>query len=146
MTHALAPFPATLGVALLALSMAAPAWSTEPKTHFVDHSSDLLIGAETARKVMADNVPARVWKVYPATKFAIVSQALGGMNGTTCVVSARVMLMPVSPAVKAVLFRPQKTATAYDAALNSSTEQCKTMARGKLKEATLALVSALVKT
>lgn len=145
MTHALAPLPAALVAAVLALSVAAPAWSAEPKTNFVDHSSDLLIDAETARKVMADNVPARAWKVYPATKFAFVSQVEGGLNGTTCVVSARVMLMPVSPAMKAVLFRPIKTATAYDAALNSSTEQCKTMALGKLKEATLAVVSALVK-
>jgi hypothetical protein len=76
----------------------------------------------------------------------LISQVEGGMKGTTCVVSARVMLLPLTPTVKAVLFRPQKTATAFDAAVNSSTDACKAMAKDKLKEATEAVVSALVKT
>ncbi len=137
--------PALLAPALL---LAATAWAAEPavKTNFVDHSNGLLIDAAGAKAVMGENIPAKVWKVYPASKYAFISQVEGGMKGTTCVVSARVMLVPLTPTAKAVLFRPQKTATAYDAAPNSSTEACKTMAKDKLKEATLSVVSALVKT
>ncbi len=135
--------PAVLMMPVLLLSAAA--WAAEPKTNFVDHSSGLLIDAAGAKAVMGENIPAKVWKAYPASKWAFVSQVEGGMKGTTCVVAARVMLMPLTPTVKAVLFRPQKTATAFDAAANSSTDACKAMAKDKLKEASEAVVSALVK-
>jgi hypothetical protein len=128
------------------LLLSTAAWAAGPKTNFVDHSSGLLIEAATAKAVMGENIPAKVWKVYPASKWAFVSQVEGGMKGSTCVISARVMLLPLTPTVKAVLFRPQKTATAFDAAANSSTDACKAMAKDKLKEATEAVVSALVKT
>ena len=128
-----------------ALLLSAAAAAAEPKSNFVDYSSDLLIAEAAAKSVMRENVPAKVWKVYPASKWVFVSQVEGGMKGTTCVVAARVMLMPLTPTVKAVLFRPQKTATAFDAAANSSTEACKALAKDKLKEATEAVVSALVK-
>lgn len=127
--------------ALLSLSAAA----APPKTNFVDHSSDQLIDAATARQVMGDAIPPKVWKLYPATQWAFSSQVEGGMNGSTCVVSARVMLLPLTPTMKAVLFRPHKTATAFDSATNSSADACKALARDKLKEATTAVVSALVK-
>ena len=128
----------------------AGAWAAEPiktstKTNFVDHSTDLLIDAATAKQVMGENIPDKVWKLFPASKYAFISQVEGGMKGTTCVVSARVMLVPLTPTAKAVLFRPQKMATAFDSAANSSTDACKAMARDKLKEASLAVVSALVK-
>ena len=137
--------PALLVPALL---LASAAWAAEPavKTNFVDHSNALLIAPDAAKAVMGENIPAKVWKIYPASKYAFISQVEGGMKGTTCVVAARVMLVPLTPTAKAVLFRPQKTATAYDAAPNSSTEACKTMAKEKLKEATMGVVSALVKT
>jgi hypothetical protein len=137
-------FPAVLMIPALLLS--ATAWAAGPKTNLVDHSSDLLIDAEVAKAVMSENIPAKVWKVYPASKWAFVSQVEGGMKGTTCVITARVMLLPLTPTVKAVLFRPQKTATAFEAAANSSTDACKAVAKDKLKEATEAVVSALVKT
>jgi hypothetical protein len=129
-----------------ALLLSAAAWAAGPKTNFVDHSSDLLIEEAVAKAVLGEHIPAKVWKVYPASKWAFVSQVEGGMKGTTCVITARVMLMPLTPTVKAVLFRPQKTATAFDAVASSSTEACKALAKDKLKEATEAVVSALVKT
>jgi hypothetical protein len=94
---------------------------------------------------MGENIPAKVWKLHPASKYAFISQVEGGMKGTTCIVAARVMLVPLTATAKAVLFRPQKMATAYDATQGSSTEQCQALAREKLKEATGAVVSALVK-
>lgn len=130
-----------------ALLVSAASWAAgPPKTRLMDHSTDLLIEEKAALAILGENIPARVWKIYPASKYGFVSQVEGGMKGTTCVVTARVMLLPLTPTMKAVLFRPEKTATAFDSAANSSTDACKAMARDKLKEATQAVVSALVKT
>jgi hypothetical protein len=132
----------------LLLSLAAGAaepTAKAPKTNLIDHSNATLISADAAKGVMGENIPAKVWKLHPANKYAFISQVEGGMKGTTCIVSARVMLVPLTATAKAVLFRPQKMATAFDAAQSSSTEQCQALAREKLKESTTAVVSALVK-
>lgn len=134
---------------LTALMLSTAAIAADPKTvkmTLVDHSNALLISGPEAKAVMAENLPASVFKIHPANRFAFVSQVEGGMKGTTCVVSARVMLVPLTPTAKAVLFRPQKMATAFDALQNSSTDACKTLARDKLKEATSAVASGIVKT
>ena len=132
--------------ALLLTLAAGTAVAADPKTHLMDFSNDVLIDDKTAMAIVAANTPAKVWKVYPASKYALVSQVEGGLTSAkTCVVTARVMLLTVTPATKAVLFRPQKMATAFDAAANSSTDACKAVAKDKLKEATVAVVSALVK-
>lgn len=128
-----------------ALCMAQPKAAPAPKTHYLDHSTQSLIDAESAKKVMAENVPAKAWKVYPASKYAFVSQVEGGMTQAGhCVITARVMLLPRTPTMKAVLFRPQYTATAFDSLSGASGDACKALARTKLKEATLAVVSNLV--
>jgi len=120
---------------------------SQVKVNFIDHSADSLIDKDTAVAVMAANVPARLWRVYPASKYALLSQVEGGVTGAgTCVVTARVILLPLTPTVRAVLFRPQKTATAFDSVAGAGREQCQAVAREKLKEATTAVVSALVKT
>jgi hypothetical protein len=62
-----------------------------------------------------------------------------------CVVTARVMMIALTPTVKAPLFRPNKTATTFDAATGASPEQCKALARAKLGEALQGVVSSLVK-
>jgi hypothetical protein len=134
-------------VCATALVMSSSAGAADPKTNFMDHSNDTLIDAAAAKAVMDENIPAKVWKLYPARKYTFLSQVEGGMTANkTCVVSARVMLLPLTATVGAVLMRPQKTATAFDAQPNSSTDQCRALARDKLKEATGAVVSALVKT
>jgi hypothetical protein len=129
-----------------ALLLSAAAWAADPKTNLIDHSNSQLIEAEAAKAVMGENIPAKVWKIYPASKYAFISQVEGGMKGTTCIIAARVMLVPLTPTAKAVLFRPQKMATAFDALPNSGTDACKALAKDKLKEATAGVVSALVKT
>lgn len=134
-------------ILLTALMLSTAAFAADPKAvkmTLVDHSNALLISGDDAKAVMAENLPAAVFKIYPASRFAFVSQVEGGMKGSTCIVSARVMLVPQTVA-KAVIFRPQKMATAYDAAVNSSTDACKAMAREKLKEATNAVASGIVK-
>jgi hypothetical protein len=137
--------PAILITALVLSTAAVAADPQAVKMTLVDHSNALLIAADDAKAVMAENLPASVFKIYPGSRYAFVSQVEGGMKAGTCIVSARVMLVPLTAAAKAVLFRPQKMATAYDALPNSSTEACKLLARDKLKEATSAVASGIVK-
>lgn len=137
-------------VLIPALMLSMAAWAAEPKTspktNLMDHSNSTLIETGAAKALMAENIPAKVWKLYPARKYTFLSQVEGGLTANkTCVISARVMLLPLTATVGAVLMRPQKTATAFDAQPDSSTEQCRSLARDKLKEATGAVVSALVK-
>jgi hypothetical protein len=132
----------------LLMSLAPAAFAADPKvkTNFLDYSNDLLIDDATAKAVMNEGIPAKVWKIYPAAKYVFISQVEGGTTAAgTCVVTARVMLMPLTAAAKAVLFRPQKMATAFDAQPGVGSEACKGVAREKLKEATAAVVSSLVK-
>jgi len=138
-----------LSTLVLAVSAATPAMAAGVKTHFLDHSNDALIDDKTAFAIMGEAVPAKVWKIYPASKYAFLSQVEGGVNAAgTCVVAARVMVLPLTATLRAPLFRPlpKLTATAYDAAPNSNAEACKAMAKDKLKTATQAIVSNIIKT
>lgn len=134
----------------ITLLLTASAWAADPKvkTRLIDHSNPGLIDEATAKAVMDENIPAKVWKIHPAGRYAFLSQVEGGVNAKqTCVVAARVMLLPLTSTVNAVLFRPlpKGTATSYDAVPNSTPEQCKALAKEKLKEATQAVVSNIVK-
>lgn len=132
--------------ALTVCLVAGTAVAADPKTNLIDFSNDGLIDEATAKSVLSANIPAKMWVVYPANKFALVSQVEGGLTSAkTCVVTARVMLLTVTPALKAVLLRPQKSATAFDAVPNSGTDSCRAVAKEKLKEATQAVVSSLVR-
>lgn len=98
---------------------------------------------------MKESIPAKAWRIYPASKYVFVSQVEGGISGTGMyVVAARVMVLPLTATVRAPLFRPlpKMTATAFDAMPGASADQCKTLAREMLKQATGAVVSSIVKT
>jgi hypothetical protein len=111
----------------------------------VDHSAERLIDTKSARAVLIENVPAKVWKIYPASKWGWASQVGGGITGNgTCVVTARALIAPLS-ASKKLLFRPEKMATTFDAIPNATAEQCRQLAKDKLKEAVEGVVSSLVK-
>lgn len=135
---------------LSALFLAASADAADPKKmagnkRLMDHSNSALISAEAAIQVMDENIPERAWKIAKGSQHVWLSQVEGGMNGTTCVVTARVMVLPLTAAMNAPMFRPKQTATTFDAAVNSTADACKALARVKLKEATLAVASSLVK-
>ncbi len=135
-------------LALAALVTAAAAAHAEPpkKAVLLDFSRDSLIDAAGAKAVLAEGIPARVWKVYPAAKWAFASQVEGGITPAgVCVVTARVMMVPLTQALKAPLLRPEKIATAFDAASGASPDQCRQLAKTKLGEATQSVVSSLVK-
>jgi hypothetical protein len=129
------------------LSLASWAHAAPPKTMFVDHSSAALMDKATAKAIMAEGFTPKVLKVYPANKFGFVSQVEGGITGNgTCVVTARVMMMQLTPTVKAMLFRPEETATTFEAQPGASADQCKQLAKTKLQEAVKSVASSLVKT
>ncbi len=134
-------------LASAALLLANQVFAAPPaKAVLLDFSTGSLIDAASAKAVLAEGIPAKVWKVYPASKWGFVSQVEGGITGAgVCVVTSRVMMISLTPTMKAPLFRPEKIATAFDSAAGASAEQCKALAKGKLVEATEAVVSSLVK-
>lgn len=139
--------PAVVMIALL-LSTAVLA-ADPPKLpgnkRLMDHSNAALISADEAIKVMDQNIPEKAWKIIKGSQYTWLSQVEGGMRGTTCVVAARVMVLPLTATLNAPLFRPRETATAFDALPNSNADACKVLARDKLKEATVAVSSTIVK-
>ncbi len=141
--------PALLAVAGTAMAQADVPHSRDvKKTNLLDHSNANLIDSAVAKSVLTDNIPARVWKIHKPGDFAFLSQVEGGLNAQrTCVITARVMLLPLTGTLNVPMWRPlpKMTATAFDAQPNSSTDQCKVVAKEKLKEATLAIVSGIVK-
>lgn len=138
-----------MGVALLALGglcTAATAVADAPKNAvLVDHSMATLMDAKTARAMLADSVTARVWKLYPPNKWGYVTQVQGGFTADgTCVVTARTMIMALTPTLKVMMFRPYKTATAFDAVPGASQDACRDLARQKLQESINGVVASLV--
>ena len=118
-----------------------------PKTNFVDYSSAAVMDKDGATAVLAAAVPAKVWKLYPASKWAFVSQAEGGITSAgACVVTARVFIVPMTVSTRKPLLHPEKMATAFDTAPGATRESCRDLAKAKLKEAAEAVVSSLVKT
>ena len=135
---------------LSAVVLATSADAADPKKmagnkRMMDHSNAALISADDAVKVMDENIPEKAWKIIKGSQYVWLSQVEGGMNGTTCVVTARVMVLPLTATLNAPLFRPKNTATTFDAATNSTLDACKALAKLKLKEATLAVASSVVK-
>jgi len=129
-------------VASASASAAAP-----PDYLFVNHSSETLIDDATARSLFDEIVSAKLAKLYPTAKWGFAAQVEGGITQAhTCVVVARVMLLPRNqPTVtKLLLFKPGKMATAFDAIANASVAQCKDLAKSKLREANQAMISVLV--
>lgn len=134
-------------IAILAAALASAAQAQAPKNALlIDHSVERLIDAKTARAVLVEGIPAKVWKIYPASKWGWASQVEGGITASgTCVITARAMIAPLS-ASKKLLFKPEKMATAFDAIPSANADQCKQLAKDKLKEAVEGVVSSLVKT
>ena len=130
----------------VSLLSALPVLAAPPKAVLLDFSSQSLIDAATAKAVLDAGIPAKVWKVYPVAKWGFVSQVEGGMTSAgVCVVTARVMMVPLIQTVKTPVFRPEKVATTFDASSGASMEQCRELAKNKLVEATQGVVSSLVK-
>jgi hypothetical protein len=117
-----------------------------PKAVLLDFSSAALIDSASAKAVLTEGLPDKLWKVYPASKWGFITQVEGGVTGAgACVVTARVMMVGLSPTLKVPLFRPEKIATAFDSVAGGTADQCRQLAKTKLVEATQSVVSSLVK-
>lgn len=142
--------PITLAVAATCIAaasgvLAADTKPAQKKRVLLDISSEALIDAASARSVVGEAIPAAVWKLYPPSKWGFVSQVEGGFTADRiCVVTARVMLAPLT-ITNGVILRPAKRAMAFDAKANATQDECRAIARAKLREATDGVVSSLVK-
>lgn len=142
---------ALLSVTLLvsAGALAAPAAKkaaalSPQKYVMVDHSTELLLDKTAARTIWTETIPAKVWKLYPPKRWGFLTEVEGGFNAAnTCVVSARVTMLPLGVNGKTLLFNPEKTTSTFDASRTATKEQCVELARGKLREAIHAMIAAL---
>jgi hypothetical protein len=133
----------SLGLLAVLPLVASLAQAAPPPYVSVDHSTETLVDKATAKAMWQEALPARLVKLYPPKKWGFVSEVEGGFNAAkTCVITARAMMMPLRG--KLLTFKPAKTATAFDALPNATNEQCKELARTKLKEAITAVVGGLI--
>jgi hypothetical protein len=133
-------------IATLATLCSAAAFAAGPDYLFVDRSSETLIDAATAKSMFSEATTKRLAKLYPPNIWGFATQVEGGItSNATCVVTARVMLLPRNNPrnTKLLLFKPDKMATAFDAKPQSTDQQCRELAQAKLHEAIDALTSAL---
>jgi len=125
--------------------LAADAKTSAKKPVVLDLSSEALISAADARTLVVGAIPPALWKVYPQNKWGLFSQVVGGFTSDKiCVVTARVMLAPLT-VTNGIIMRPAARSAAYDAKANATDEECRAIARAKLKEATESVVSSVVK-
>ena len=138
---------AALAAAVLALSAAGPVQAATPAYLTQDHSNAQLIDKAALQAVWKAQLPdataRRLARLKPAAKWGFLTQVEGGFTADkTCVVTARVMLLPRSG--KSLLMKPDETATSFDAKAGATMEQCKALAQDKLGEAVAAVLSSQV--
>lgn len=135
-------------LAALMLGAAATAQAADPKFITLDHSSEGVIDKASVQAIWKESLDGRLLKLdklYPAKRWGFVSEVEGGYTAAkVCVVTARVMMLPTTMAGKSLLFKPNKTATTFDAVPNATKEQCTELAKAKLKEAIGGVMSSLV--
>jgi len=141
----IAPVAAAVLVAISPHVLAADAKPSAKKAVVLDLSSEGLIDSAAATALVAEAIPPALWKVYPRNKWGFFSQVVGGFTSDKiCVVTARVMLAPLT-VTNGIIMRPAARAAAYDAKVNATEDDCRAIARAKLKEATESVVSSVVK-
>jgi hypothetical protein len=138
-----------LGTLLLAASSATIA-APPPQYLFVDDSSPVLIDHASAVKIwqgqVDDKARMRLQKLYPVSKWGFVSQVQGGFTTDgVCVVTARAVLVPRVLGSRLV-FKPQRSATAFASKPSATQAECRSIAADKLKDAIVAVRSALIAT
>jgi hypothetical protein len=131
-----------LSCALLSL-LSSAAFAAPAAYLTLDNSSAQLMDPATASRMWKQNLPIRLFKLYPEKKWGFVSEVEGGFDDArVCVITARAMMLPRTG--KTLVFRPAKTATSFGTQAGASTEQCRALARTKLAEAMAAVTSSLV--
>ena len=137
--------PLRLLICALAAALAAPALAA-PDYKVRDYSSAGLISEPVALAIWKAELPeARMRKPYPSKLWGFVSQVEGGLASGTCVVTARVAMLPLSSPTQRLVWEPSKMSTTFDAKAGASAAECSALAAAKLREAVKSLVSGLVK-
>jgi hypothetical protein len=132
-------------VAAVSATLAVAAGQDYP---FVDKSSPALMDEATARAVLDEIMTERMARLYSPRAWGFATQVVGGFTPTgTCVVTARVMLLPRNNPrpTRSLLFKPERMAMAFDALPNANVESCRALAKKQLTEAMLAVESGLVR-
>jgi hypothetical protein len=134
--------PIRLVVALL-LAGAASLASAAPLGYItLDHSTESLMDATIADGLWKDNLPMALRKLYPMGKWGFASEVSGGFDDAkVCVITARVLLLPRSG--KSLVYRPEKSATAFGSQSGATPDQCRALAKAKLSEAMASMRAAL---
>ena len=131
---------------LLALGSAAHA--ATPVYLTVDHSTEAVLDNASAQVIWKESLSdklTKLAKLYPTKRWGFVSEVEGGFTASkTCVITARAMMLPVTVSGKTMLFKPNKTATTFDAVPGATKEQCTDLAKTKLKEAVQGVLSSLI--
>ncbi|MEO6410000.1 MAG: hypothetical protein ABIO45_14765 [Burkholderiaceae bacterium] len=128
------------------LSIAAVSAGAAPALYLtLDHSAEQLMNKASADKLWLEGLPAaRLARLYPPGRWGFVSQVEGGFtDARVCVVTARAMLVPRKG--KTLVFAPAQTATAFATLPGATQQQCRDIARIKLKEAIAAIVAPLLR-
>lgn len=127
------------------ITSAGPAVAAPAPYLTLDHSTEMLMDKAIAQTLWTEGLPAaRLARLYPPKKWGFVSQVEGGFtDAKVCVVTARAMLLPRSG--KTLVFKPHRTATAFATLPGASQQQCRDIARVKLKEAVAAVVAPLLR-
>jgi hypothetical protein len=134
--------------AALTLMAAVPAFAAADSYVISDWSTASLIDKAKVDAIWHANMPeARVAKLYPAKRWGFLSQVVGGLvAGQTCVVTARVVMLPRTEPTRRLVWEPSKSSAVFDSKPNMTAAQCSELAAEKLKEAVQSLASSLVKT
>jgi len=129
--------------ALVCILLLAPAaQAAQPQYLRVDYSVESLMDKTVASQLWKDNVPARLFKLYPPAQWGFATEVNGGFDEAhNCVVSARAMMLPRRG--KQLVFDPKKIAVTFATTPGSTPEQCKELARDKLREAIQSIIDTL---
>jgi hypothetical protein len=148
-TTAATAAPAAAAPAVTSAPAAAKAKPVAAKARYVteDQSTEALISKAAVAAVWKEVLPEeRLRKLYPAAKWGFLSQVEGGIaSNQTCVVTARVAMLPRTAPTRRLVWEPSKMSTTFDAKPSATAAQCSELAAAKLKEAVQSLVSSLVK-
>ncbi|MBT9457860.1 MAG: hypothetical protein IV097_14675 [Burkholderiaceae bacterium] len=130
--------------ALFALSSSA--FAATPQYLVLDQSTPNLIDKASAAATLKEVTTPQMLKLYSPKKWGFATEVEGGFTASkTCVVTARVMMLPVGVSGKTLVFKAEKKVTTFDALPGATQEQCKELANAKLKEAVQAMVFSLIK-
>lgn len=134
-----------IGASLTALTILLASVSAQAAPNYltVDHSSDGMVGPKAAAALWKGQLPDKLAKLYPVSKWGFSTQVEGGFDeAKVCVITARAMLLPRRG--KSLLLEPAKVVTTFGARPGATQQECRALADAKLRESIEAMRAALL--